>query len=265
MRPTFLPLLGPLLLWTLTAPAHATPFRHELLPADRQGYDWQWPGGTGSLPYGHDVTLAMILRAAIILPGTQPALDAMTAAGFLRRADLDVAFNSTHGSVAVLAFEQPGYSPNDRQPFVMAVTRDDDYRYFTQVLGAMIQTGPDGRPVMVEGLPANFLVEGHGANGLPLPIPQPETGPGPQNPLLWSTAYDIKRGDFPSAETVYYATGLTPCHTAAIRSFAIDAGAGAFWGAVSGARAGGMGIAWGAAIGAGAAATNWALHSTPCP
>jgi hypothetical protein len=248
------------------SPARAAgPFSHELKPVGGPGSGWEWPGGIGSLPYGTAITPEMIRNAALALPSVQPALQAMAAAGNVRRPDLDATYNAPGGSVAVLAFEQPGHAPTQRQPFVIVLTRADDYRYFTQILGAVIETGSDQRPVMVEAQGGNFLVRGFGANGLPTPTPQPETGSGPMNPLVWSTAYDIKVGDFPSDGTIYYATGLDPCETAAIRSFAINAGSGAFWGAVGGMRAGPAGAAWGAAIGFGAATTNWLINQDPCP
>jgi hypothetical protein len=250
----------------LSSAAHAAgPFRHELTPVGGKGSGWEWPGGPGSLPYGHDITPAMILNAALRLPSVQPALQAMIAAGHVRRADLDTTYNAPDGSVAVFAFQQNGYTPMQRQPFVMVLTRADDYRYFTQILGAIVETGPDQRPVMVEAQGANFLVRGYGSNGMPVSIPQPETGPGPMNPLVWSTAYDLKAGDFPSDPTIYYSTGLDPCETAAIRSFTMNAASGAFWGAVGGMRAGPIGATWGAAIGFGAAATSWYVNQSPCP
>jgi hypothetical protein len=236
--------------------------RYEVQSPDPSGFPAMWPGGSGSLPTGPQATPEMILNAARTLWAVQPGIESMQQAGYLRRIDLDAAFNTGAGPVAVLGFQEPGHSPVDRQPVLLVVARADDYRWFTQVLGAVVETGSDGMPKLVESAPGNFLVQAYSsASKSRTPIV-----PNFPDPVIWSTAYDLRRGTFPSAETIYYATGFTPCEINAVRTLVSDMSIGAAAATIRSLRTGDtQGAAWGAAIAAGAVVASWVSHGPHCP
>jgi hypothetical protein len=220
-----------------------------------------YSGGLRSLPFGDGITSAHILTTALTMAPTQVGIQGLLEAGYLRRPDLDEAFNSQDGATAIIAFEAPTFSPQDKQPFVMVLTREDEHRFFTQAMSLVVQTGPDGSIILADtsGTGNAFIVPDSDSF---TPLDQ-----GGSN-LAWSVAYDVKSADFPSDRTLNY-IGLKgkACASAALNRLAFNMTVGAVSGVLSSIKGGPSGMTWGAAIGAATAVTNWAYDGglNNCP
>jgi len=80
-----------------------------------------WHGGPNSLPYNvAGAPYTLYVDHALGLQGVQLAMEEFGRRGYLRRADMDTAFTSPGTSVVVIAYEQPGRDPMERQPIVFA-------------------------------------------------------------------------------------------------------------------------------------------------
>lgn len=225
-----------------------------------------WHGTLQSLPYGPGLGSSYIMSAALTMPQVQTAIDALTALGYVRRADLDAGFSKESCSTAIVSFQFPGVDPHDRQPFVMVVTREDATRVYTQVMATAIATGPGGIPIHDESVPTacNLFVDRATDDGARLILEQES---GPMNPVVWSTAYDLKSGSaWPSAQTQHFMSIASECWRSNMRELGNQMAIGAAWGAISHVRGGPGTMAWGAAIGVGVNFTHWVYNGgAPCP
>ena len=225
-----------------------------------------WHGTQQSLPYGPGLSSSYVVSAALAMAQVQKAIDALAALGYVRRADLDVGYSQEGSATAVVSFQFPGVDPRDRQPYILIVTREDSYRVFTQVMATATATGPDDTPAHDELAPTacNFFVDRATEDGERVILASES---GPLNPVVWSTAYDIKNGTaFPSAQTQHFMSVASECWRNNMRTLARNMATGAAWAAIGGARGGPQGAAWGAAVGAGAAAHAWFYDgASPCP
>jgi len=226
-----------------------------------------WHGGQRSLPFGPGLSSSYITQAALQLPAVQAALSNSVYGGMIRRPDLDIGWSRGGRSTAILAFQYPGVDVRDREPYIIVLSQEDPYRIFTQVMATATATGPDGKPINDAQAPdaAYFCTERSSPSGTVETI-QFEIGP--NNPVIWSTAYDLKDGVFPSDATLYYMNRASDCWKANMADLMGEMGQGVFWGTVATAKNLELpAMGWGAAVGAAMHAHDWFKNtaSHPCP
>ena len=131
-----------------------------------------WYGNLVALPHGSPMEAPFILSKAYQMPAVQLAISTFQNRGYIRRTDLDEAVCKSVGTYAMIAFEKPGHSTWEQQPFILIETVTWGDYWVTQLIGGIAQDSsgicvlrePAGdESLVVQGAPTGHVVfEGMG-------------------------------------------------------------------------------------------------------